>query len=229
MVTTAEHVAALREVGYSILPALYSPEFVQLCQAELERLYEAVGRPKLCCEGQQNLPLFNGVVSGAGLAFARFLSHAPALQGDFVHPEVLAIARGALGEDMRIEMTSAAISDHTRVMHRWHQHLDAFDEGIPGCEQHRLVDPKAIGRLTFLFYLDEIGPRTGPLVVYPRKLDDPVECPFQNADRELWDGHVAITCPPGSAVVIEARTWHGALPRELPGLRRFAGACFGHG
>ncbi|KIG13123.1 hypothetical protein DB30_00501 [Enhygromyxa salina] len=227
----AAYEAALRHVGYAVLPGVYSEAYLRQATAELDRLYSELGRPPMSCSGrrQHPHPTVNGFTTPVGVTLAKLLAHAPTLTSGFLHPKVLDAVRHVLGDDLRIETTGATISDDTRPIHAWHRHIGGPDEDMPEAERPGRVDPDRIGRLSLLIYLHELGPETGSLLVYPRKLSDPLECPFPNDLHQQWPGQVALSGPPGTAVLVEERTWHASLPRTGPGTRRFLGAWLGAG
>ncbi|MEM7156845.1 MAG: phytanoyl-CoA dioxygenase family protein [Myxococcota bacterium] len=221
----SEHVAELREQGYTILPGVYSAEYVQRFRAELERIYEEVGRPHLVFDGDKQLA--PGITLRlSGLTIRKVLHYAPSLAEGYIHPDVAEVLLAALGDEMRMEMTSCMMSDAAREMHHWHMHIGGLDEASPPPKE--IVEREAIGRLTLLVYLNDIHPGAGQLLIYPRRLTDPTECPFRGLS-EPWEGQVALNCPAGTAVLTDERTWHASTPREEPGFRMFFGGQFASG
>jgi hypothetical protein len=62
-------------------------------------------------------------------------------------------------------------------------------------------------------------------MIYPRRQSDPIAQPFED-ERGEWDGGVLLSCPAGTAVLMDERTWHAATTRTLAGLRMFVGGQF---
>ena len=188
----------------------------------MQAVYDKLGRPLLSRRDKTDLG--NGsVLSGSGLAIGRVLEHAPEVAPRLLNEEARATLRAALGPQVDTEVVAGVISDHNRSLHPWHHHIGGPDEDI--------VDPElacaepVLRRLSLLIYLDELRPGSGQLMILPRRLSDPVAQPFDDL-RSDWDGQVLLTCPVGTAVLMDERTWHGATRRTVPGLRMFVGGQF---
>lgn len=162
-------------------------------------------------------------MSASGLAVGRLLDFAPELAPRMLHPDVRAVLREALGPQVEAEVIAGCMSDHHRSMHPWHTHIGGPDEDIvdPTVE----CTPDVIKRMSLLVYLDELEPGAGQLLIYPRRQSDPIDQPFED-ERGDWDGRVVLSCPAGTAVVIEERTWHAATTRSFAGYRMFVGGQF---
>lgn len=221
--TPSAHVDALRERGFTVLPAVCSSAWVAQCRDTLGSLRARLGSPALSSHGsRQDLGALDASVSSVGLTIGKILRHAPELADGFLAPEVGAVLRDALGDGLRVETTGATISDADRVMHPWHHHVGGLDEDLPEIELAEV--PSCFRRITALTYLQEVEPRTGQLLVMPRALAD--DRARAHAVREAWPGQVAVACPAGSTVLVDERTWHAGLPRTIPGQRMFVGAYF---
>jgi hypothetical protein len=219
-------VDALRNTGYVEFPALYSSAFVERAKRALERHYQELGRPPLRGSGKSSVSQPHAILSGSGLMIGQLLAHAPELIEGYIDPQILAVVGEALGEGMRVETTAAAISDeHRNPVLTWHNHVGGLDEDSERRIDLETLDPTRVRRVTMLVYLDGLSDETGPLLVHPRELADPIDCPFPGDDYRVdWQGSVVVTGPPGTAVLLEERTWHASLARKTPGHRRFVGA-----
>lgn len=217
---------ALRTTGFAVFRGLYSQGFIERARDEIERSYVGFDRPALCRSGKTSLDSAHAVLSGSGLLIGQFLSRAPSLAGGYVHPAILATMIEVLGAPIRLETTAATISDeHRNPVLTWHNHIGGLDEDLERAVDYDTLDPERIRRLTLLVYLDELSDEGGPLLVLPRKLADPIACPFPDEDYTAdWAGRLVVTGAPGTAVLLEERTWHASLARRTPGFRRFVGA-----
>ncbi len=219
-----EYVSQLRQQGFAVLPALYTPEEVRLLRRELERLWEAEGR----------LPLYqdaHGFVAedieiwGLGLVFHKLLKFRPDLAPFLLKPEVAEILRGLLGEGAYIEKTGAVLCDTSRPFFQWHTHVGGIDDELyrrmgwtPQFERAQ--------RVVVLIYLNDLDEKGGQLLVWPRRENDPNRPPPFPIENTQWEGQIEVRCPAGSVVIIEQCTWHAALPRTIPGVRMFIGAYY---
>jgi hypothetical protein len=216
------HLDDLKTQGYTLLAGIYSSEDIDLFRRTLEAIYDELGRPLLTREDKGDLGR-GCVMSASGLAIGRLLDHTPELAPRMLHPDVRAVLREALGPQVEAEVIAGCISDHHRSMHPWHTHIGGPDEDI--VDPTVACTPIAIQRVSLLVYLDELKPGAGQLLIYPRRQTDPIAQPFED-ERGEWEGRIVLSCPAGTAVVIEERTWHAATMRTLAGLRMFVGGQF---
>jgi hypothetical protein len=218
----SHHLDELAAQGYAVLSGIYSSEDIRVFRSTLEAIYDEFGRPLLTTVDKADLGR-GCLMSASGLAIGRLLDHAPELAPRMLHPEVRAVLRGALGPQVEAEVIAGVVSDHHRSMHPWHTHIGGPDEDI--VDPSVACSPLAIRRVSLLVYLDDLEPGAGQLMIYPRRQSDPVVQPFED-ERAQWDGHVLLSCPAGTAVVIEERTWHAATTRTFAGFRMFVGGQF---
>ena len=217
---------ALRETGFVVLPSVYDDAFVERARSELTRLHHASGSPELSTPGRRLIWGDRALLSSVGVTFLHMALLAPELASDYLAPPVRALLEAVLGPGVRVETTRGMLSAGGRPMHTWHSHPGGLGEDLPWERRMAGLSGDVIERLTMLIYLDPIDDRGGSLWVYPRRLDEPAESPFPELERAAWPGQVAVACPAGSAVVLEERTWHAALPPADRRLRRFLGGWF---
>jgi hypothetical protein len=119
---------------------------------------------------------------------------------------------------------AGVVSDHTRPFLEWHMPVGGIDD-----ERYRrqglLPRFERPERISMLVYLDDMDERSGQLLVYPRKITDPMTPP-QPISSRAWDGQVAVKGPAGTAVFMEQSTWHAVLPRVDTSPRMFVGFWF---
>lgn len=216
---------SLRQSGYAIFPALYEEAFLCRAREAVMGLYDKAGRPHLTQEGKSDFAMIHGVRSGAGLVIGRLLGQAPSLMRDFFHPQIVDVFRETLGSDVRLEATGAGLADeHRNRVLTWHNHIGGVDEDLERAIDYETLDTERIRRLVLIIYLDGLSVERGPLVVHPRKLSDPLAAPSSDVHLVEPEGNVVVSCPPGTAVLLEERTWHAALGPTYVGFRRFVGA-----
>lgn len=217
------HLEELRERGYTIFERAYSTDEVDYFRNHLVSTWEALGSPKLDANPPYR-PSPDVEIGPAGVVFHRLTSHYPDLAARLYKPEIIAVLRGLLGDDMHLELPAGALSDASRPFFDWHTHIDGVDDAY---YQNKRVFPTFTRsqRVTHLLYLDDLTVENGRLLVYPRRITDPTPPPF-NPKVQRWEGAVEVDCPRGSVVVIEQCTWHAAHPKRSPGLRGFIGSYF---
>ena len=141
----------------------------------------------------------------------------------FCDPTVLAIMAGVFEDDVRLMHSGSRVSDQRSPRLGWHAHPYTAEESqIPPGDHLRGSRPV---RLLCNWYVDGSTPESGPLVVLPRRYDDPLAPPALGRG-EPWPGEVAVTCAPGSAVIFSIDLWHCALAGTADGRRRLFGGHF---
>lgn len=217
---------ALHRTGYVVFPGLYDDAFSARGRDALARIYAELGSPPLSRRGKAELPQSRAILSGSGLMVGELLAHAPELIDGYLHPQILAVLEQSLGPDYRIETTAGMISDHHRIdVLGWHNHVGGLDEDLERAVDYATLSDTRIRRVTLLIYVDGLSKQLGELIVWPRTLGDSLDPPNSEDERDLDDSHaVTVVGPPGTAVLLEERTWHGSRARKTPGYRRFVGA-----
>lgn len=217
---------SLRQFGYAAFPALYAREFTERARTEIIRLYQKAGSPYLSQEGKSDFDAVFGVRSGSGLMIGRMLYQAPHLSDAYFHPQILSVFRETLGERARLDATGGCIADENRnPVLAWHNHIGGVDDHMKRPIDFETLDPDRVRRLVMLVYLDGLTEERGPLLIHPRKLaDPPLECPSHDEHVLDREGNIVVTCPPGTAILLEERTWHAAFAPTLVGYRCFLGA-----
>ena len=124
----------------------------------------------------------------------------------YAQPEIVDLLAEILQDEVRLAHSGAILCDETRSFCDWHCHLngDRFNQWYPKPKNHHGVD-----RLLCNVYLHGSNSTTGELLVYPRKITDSWDMPFDDLLIE-WQGQKIITCPPGSAVIFDTALFHAA-------------------
>lgn len=224
----ADDVAALSgqlaRDGYAVLPGLYPSETVARLRHVVGSIYEALGAPPLFANPPQ-WPAETVEISTTGLVLHQLLGRSRALHRGLLDPKAIAVLRGALGEDMHLELTAALLCDHTRPFFEWHNHVGGIDD-----ERYRRLglrpEIERPERIAMLVYLDELREDSGQLLIYPRRVSG-ASAPPQDPAARAWEGQLAVEGPPGTVVMMDQCCWHAVLPcapRETP--RIFVGLWF---
>jgi hypothetical protein len=214
----------LVERSYAVVPGRYGADKVARLRDGLLDIYGRLEAPPLWSQEPEVLGE-NLELSGTGLVIHKLLSFNPELHRDMLEPDIVAIIRSVLGPDMHLEFAGAVITNYTRPFFKWHNHVG----GIEDEKYRRLGLRPAIERperVAMIVYLDEMGPDTGQLLIYPQRVSGAAGPPAP-VEQPHWDGQVAVSGPPGTVVMIDQTTWHAALPRTVDEeLRLFFGLWF---
>lgn len=142
----------------------------------------------------------------------------------FLDPTVLGIMAALFQDEPLLKHSGSRVTDryHTARL-GWHIHPAAREEQqIQPGDPRRGVRPR---RVLCNWYVEGLSPESGPLLVLPRQYDDLLAPPLE--DRGVaWPSEVAVSCPPGSAVIFSIDVWHAALPGTGGGRRRLFGGHF---
>jgi hypothetical protein len=219
---TDEATLELRERGYAVFDAAFSPEEVAFLRAEIARRYDELGRPPTFARPPLE-PAPHVEISVVGLVFHRLGAHFPALATRLMKPAIVEAIRGALGADMHLEYTSAVLCNGARPFFPWHAHVGGIDN-VAYRKQQIFPTFDHPERLTMLLYLDDLDDETGTLLLHPRRIHDSTRPPH-DPRLEHWEGQVELRCAKGTVLLVEQCTWHAARPKRSPGLRIFI-ACY---
>lgn len=214
--------AELRERGYAVFEDACSPADVRRIRDALATRYAELGSPPTFARPPAE-PGPDVEVSVVGLIFHQLGKHCGELAPYLLDPEVVATTRALLGDDMHLEYTAAIVNNGSRPFFPWHMHVGGVDNVVYR-KQGLFPTFTRSERVTMLLYLDDLTPRSGELLVYPRRLEDPTRPPFDPND-EHWEGQVELACRSGTVVLLEQNTWHAARGKQTPGLRAFV-ACY---
>ncbi|PRP97520.1 Phytanoyl-CoA dioxygenase PhyH [Enhygromyxa salina] len=219
----AAHTQELVERGYTVFESVYPPEWVAQMRADIEGIHTELGKPN--CYAPDSVELAPEInLCAAGMAVRRLLHLRPRWAASILRPEVIAALRGALGHDMTLEIAGCVASDKTRPFFSWHTHVGGVDDG----EYHKTGNWPSVNatqRVMTLTYLQELTDDNGPMLIYPRKVGDPL-APPQDPDAHAWAGQVELRVPAGSLVAIDECTWHAVRPKADEGLRMFVGLTY---
>jgi ectoine hydroxylase-related dioxygenase (phytanoyl-CoA dioxygenase family) len=219
----ADHTNELIERGYTVFERIYDPEWVAAVRADIDGIHAEVGRPRCYAPGHVDLaPDIN--LCAAGMAVRRLLHLRPRWATDIVRQEVVAALRGALGQDMVLELAGCVITDNSRPFFAWHTHVGGVDDGEYR-RAGRWPTVNTTQRVTTLTYLQDLGEDNGPLLIYPRKVGEAI-APPQDPDARSWTGQIELRLSAGSLVAVDECTWHAIPPTRDDGLRMFIGLMY---
>ncbi len=208
----------LRTQGFAVVPDVLVADEVAAVRAAIEAVIATLDSPRYYAAEDESLG-DSAFVTSSGLALPKLLHDRPALAATLLATPLTRAVAGVLGDDMRLELLGALISDEQRPFFSWHTHID----GVHEHERVRANDWPAVDRLERLFtllYLDDLDDDTGPLFVLPRRVGD-TTAPAHDLYTPEWPGMVELRPRAGTAVVLDQCTWHAARSLARPGLRMF--------
>jgi len=204
-------VSEVLERGYCVLPSFLTPQQCQEVRDVHDQLVAAgVGRD----------------LGDNGILIHPLLPTDARLSWLFSQPRIIAICAQALGSEVVLKHTGSRI-DRAGVPGSltrcgWHNH--AFTPELNAIKSGDVRRGSRPTRLLTLFYPDGSSPEIGPLVVLPRRWDDPLAPPPGVEIMEAWPGEVVVEAPPGSAVIFTTDLWHSGMIGNRQRCRRLTGA-----
>lgn len=225
MTNPSDYARAVRDRGYAVLPGLFPEEAISRLDRAVTELVRQASPPVMVAPEGAYVPV-RGRAAGVhhvGFGLFRLLDDRPELAGAIFQPALTSVLRALLGDDMELELVAAIVSDETRPFLRWHSHIGGNESGFDP-ERDGWPRFSEVQRVNTLVYLNDIDDETGPLLVHPRRVDEPTAPPGDVLAE--WRGQVAVRVPRGSVVILDQATWHAARPKRSPGLRMFVSCCF---
>lgn len=208
------HVRALRDLGFTILPAQLEPESVAALGALADRALEAV---RAVIASGRRVP-FQPETDHYEAASALYCWGAAAL-GLLEHPQVHALAGSLLSDYLLNDLTVFSVppsGDPAMPVQTTSWHRDCPIDpggGLPG-------------HLWFFFALDDFTPENGATWVVPgsHRGDPPgavnVAPPWRPLDRELYRDRRQLILQAGDLAVIDARILHSSDRNDTDRPRR---------
>lgn len=223
MNSAEQQARSIRERGYAIFESICPDDEVDFIRRGIESRIEELRPPAFYSPAGE--PLGDTArITPSGLALMSLLSERPELADRVLRAPVVESLRAYFGDEPRLDLSAALISDSSRPFFSWHSHLNGVDTG-----EYERVDSwppmESPERVLALLYLDDLNDDTGPLLLQPRALGDPTRPPA-DLYAPNWPGQLEVRVPRGSVVVLEQCTWHAAQPRSTPGLRMLAASYF---
>ena len=193
------------ERGYCVLESVYDD-----CECEQMRAIF-----KQLCDDK------NGFSSEQPkISFHPLLEWAPEMALFFAKAVVVDAMAEVFQDDVRLAHSGAAVFNNGLVeetLTRWHIHY-AWEVSPTGLQRD---NPE---RVLCNIYVDGSSSDIGPLIVLPRRLNDSVEP--KGDVGEGWDGQVAVSVPPGSAVIFDTAVWHCSKRGSSSELRHLWGGHY---
>lgn len=187
--------------GFCVLPGLFSSTDCDRMTRLLRGHWERVGRPPL---------------RGFGLAIHPLLQHVPEMAPFYATPALVEALAAVLRDDVRVAHTGARLAnEESSASIGWHEHYAWEKAGVA-----TRTRPE---RVLFNCYLHGSTAAAGPLVVMPRRLNDPIE-PASADPHAAWPGEVVVEAPPGSVVIFDTALYHTARRGQQSGDRYLWGA-----
>lgn len=217
-----ERAEELRTQGFTVFDGLYGADWVARMRAAILRVYDEAGRPE--CYSPQTREHQTGLYVGpAGFAIPQLLPHLDP-EERVAHPDVVNALRAFLGEDMRLEIAGAVVSDASRPHFAWHNHVGGHDDGIyRKSGEWPTVDHAR--RVMTLTYLQDLDDEHGPVHIQPHSVGEASAPPHDPRTRQ-WPNGVVLNPRAGSLVVIEECTWHAVAAATKNDKRIFVGLAY---
>jgi hypothetical protein len=191
--------------GYTILPAFFSEAECRWMSELMDEHWRRSGSPPMQARER-------------GFMFNPILSVIPTFAPLLDQPWLMQLAREVIGDEVRLISVGGRISNENTVEQlSWHHHYDWNPEGLPG--------RKKIERIQTSIYCDGTFKDIGPLVLLPRRFDEPIGSPSAGL-YQSWEREHVIEVPIGSIVIWDSPLWHTARRGLSAGRRHAWGAHY---
>lgn len=208
-----EGIRSILENGYYVIENALSPD---QCSYTVQLLDEMIERGE--SDG-------NGEEGGFGYHISPLCPRHTHFCDILCDPIVLGVAAGVLEDEPILKVNGTRVSQtglHTARL-GWHIHRYTAEENtISSSNTERGARPR---RLVCTWYMEGCNAASGPLVVLPRRFDDPLAPPLGDTGI-AWPGEVHVSCPPGSAVLFTTDLWHAAITGTSREFRHLIGVHF---
>lgn len=201
--TVAQRAQDLLTRGYCVLESVHDAAAIEHQKRTLHEEWQRRGAPGLAEFGMGIHPLLEFVPQIA-----------PHLDCPAVNEVLVAAFRGPA----QLRHAGARVSNQESSLNiGWHHHYDWDADLIRGRSR--------VQRVLVGFYVKGASPEIGSLCVIPRAVDDPLGPALGEAQQD-WPGQVAVSAPPGSAVIFDTAVYHTALRGSEPGMRYLWGGHY---
>lgn len=191
------------EQGFCILEAVYDAAAIQEATRLLDAYWES-----------QNSP----TMSDFGVGIHPLAEKVPDIIPFFGQQVVVDVMELVLRDKVHLVHAGARLSNaDSAAAIGWHNHYAWDKEQLPRRD--------TISRVLAAVYVEGSNPAIGPLVVLPRRYNDPLTDPAGEFTQD-WPDQMDVEAPPGSAVVFDTALWHTARRGNRPGIRHLFGAHY---
>lgn len=210
----SQHVTALYERGFTVLPAYFDARDCQKQRDILDDYWKSKGSPSLSA-------------GTFGFTIHPMMPNIPDMAPFLDVPAAIEIMAEALRDEVRLVHLGARISG-PQSAHRieWHNHYSSNWNGEPNAwnpddlpRRHRLE------RVLAGVYTDGTLPESGALIALPRRYNDPLGEPLGEL-HQAWPGEAKVEAPPGSIAIFDTALWHSAAKGTGTANRRLWGAHY---
>ncbi|HYF51386.1 MAG TPA: hypothetical protein VEJ63_18370 [Planctomycetota bacterium] len=196
--------------GYTILEAAYSSAECR----HIRDIFESAWRRAECRSRGGRF----------GFVMHPLLRYAPEMAPFYARRDVISVLREVLGDEVRLAHSGGLFSDESRQFTEWHYHrTDMGSDKV--WDLKRTEPPARVERVLANVYVDGSNPDVGELLLYPRRISDPLAPPTLARTGD-WPNQIVVTCPPGSIVIFDQHVFHAARPSRGACARRIFGGHY---
>lgn len=201
----------LHDQGYVVLEAVYTAHELDEIRAILHQAWQQAGKP--------------GTGGHFGFVMHPLLRWAPEMAIYYARSPVIELLHELFGEPPRLAHNGGLWSDAARSFTPWHYHRTDSEDASTVWNPRRTQRQERISRVLANAYVDGSNSTLGELLVFPRRVGDPLAPPFLDPYQE-WPGQEIVSCEPGSVVVFDQSLFHAARPARVTGYRRLFGGHY---
>ncbi|HVF09446.1 MAG TPA: hypothetical protein VNA16_01510 [Abditibacteriaceae bacterium] len=203
MIDIHEKAQQVYEQGFCVLEAVYDVGEIREASTLLDGYWEQQGRPPM---------------SDFGIGIHPLAAKVPEIMPYFGRQIVIDVMEAVVRDKVHLVHTGARLSNvDSAAAIGWHNHYS--------WDKNRLPRRDTIERILAGVYLEGSHPAIGPLVVLPRRYNDPLSEPAGEYTED-WPGQLEVAAPPGSVVVFDTALWHTAKRGASPRVRHLFGAHY---
>jgi hypothetical protein len=201
---------SILEQGYAVLERVYSERDCAEIRQIFQDAWQRSGRPQ----------------AGGSFGFVMHpvLKYAPELARFYARAEIVDALHDIFQDAPRLAHSGGLMSDGSRRFTEWHYHRSDITQP-DAWNMDRTDRPAGVERVLANSYIDGSNDERGPLLLYPRRIDDVLAPPHAIRSGD-WPGQTVVYCPPGSIVIFEHSVWHAARPSRSSGLRHLFGGHY---
>ena len=205
MINLKSKAQEVRDRGYCVIESAYDD---QECE-EMRGIFDALCVKKGGLSSEQ-----------PSVGFHPLLEWGPEMSPYYAKSVLVDAMEEVLQDDVRLSHSGAAVFDNAHTnpfLTHWHVHY-AWDIPDGGLQRENAE------RILCNIYVDGSSLDVGPLIVFPRQLNESVD---RKDDVSVdWEGQDVVEVPPGAAVIFDTAVWHCSRRGSAKGIRRIWGGHY---